>query len=117
MAWAITSTVQAWGLTLRARKIRNRYGWGGPDLVVEILSPSTAKKDLNEKFALFEEHGVREYWVFDTFARSIWVYRRTPEGHFDRGELRETPVDPQPIASRVLEGFSIDPTTIFEGLT
>jgi Uma2 family endonuclease len=36
---------------------------GAPDLVVEILSPSTAKKDLNEKFKIYEESGVREYWI------------------------------------------------------
>jgi len=98
-------------------KVRNRYGWGAPDLAVEILSPSTAKKDLNEKFDLFEAHGVREYWVFDPFARSVWVYRRTQEGHFDRGELRESPQDLEPIASKVLEGFSVDPAAIFAGLT
>ena len=36
---------------------------GAPDLIVEILSPSTASKDLNEKYQLYEEHGVKEYWV------------------------------------------------------
>lgn len=99
-----------------AAKVRSRYGWGAPDLAVEILSPTTAKKDLNEKFTLYEEHGVREYWVFDPFARSIWVYRLCQDGHFDQGELRETPVDLEPIASKVLEGFSIDPAAIFADL-
>jgi Uma2 family endonuclease len=59
---------------------------------------------------------VREYWVFDPFARSIWVYRLGQDGHFDQGELRETPVDLEPIASKVLEGFSIDPAAIFDRL-
>jgi Uma2 family endonuclease len=38
---------------------------------VEILSPSTSKKDLNEKFDLYERHGVREYWVVDPGNESI----------------------------------------------
>ncbi|MBV6645181.1 MAG: Uma2 family endonuclease [Cyclobacteriaceae bacterium] len=36
---------------------------GAPDLIVEILSPSTAEKDLKDKYLLYEEHGVKEYWV------------------------------------------------------
>lgn len=36
---------------------------GAPDLVVEILSPSTRKKDLQDKFELYQETGVREYWI------------------------------------------------------
>lgn len=36
---------------------------GAPDLIVEILSPSTSSKDLREKFWLYQEHRVKEYWV------------------------------------------------------
>jgi Uma2 family endonuclease len=36
---------------------------GAPDLVMEILSPSTRKKDLQDKFELYQETGVREYWI------------------------------------------------------
>ena len=36
---------------------------GPPDLVVEILSPSTSKKDLNDKYSIYEEAGVKEYWI------------------------------------------------------
>jgi len=41
-------------------KIVERGCLGTPDLIVEILSPSTSKKDLNEKFQLYEKHGVKE---------------------------------------------------------
>jgi Uma2 family endonuclease len=38
---------------------------GGPALVVEILSPSTSRKDLHDKFVLYETFGAQEYWVVD----------------------------------------------------
>jgi Uma2 family endonuclease len=36
---------------------------GAPDLIVEILSPGNSKKEMKIKYALYEESGVREYWV------------------------------------------------------
>jgi Uma2 family endonuclease len=36
---------------------------GSPDLIIEILSHSSVKKDVEEKFKLYEENGVREYWI------------------------------------------------------
>jgi len=36
---------------------------GAPDLIIEILSASTAKKDMNDKYQVYEESGVREYWI------------------------------------------------------
>jgi Uma2 family endonuclease len=38
---------------------------GAPDLVVEILSPGTARRDLGEKLRLYADSGVREYWIVD----------------------------------------------------
>jgi Uma2 family endonuclease len=51
-------------------KIDERGCNGSPDLVVEIVSPSSIKKDLNEKFNLYEENEINEYWVVmpDSFA-------------------------------------------------
>ena len=46
-------------------KIIKKGRLGVPDPIVEILSPSTSKKDLNEKSGLYEKHGVKEYWVVD----------------------------------------------------
>ena len=48
---------------------------GAPDLVVEILSVSTAYKDQTAKLTLFERHGVREYWIVDPETRTIEVLK------------------------------------------
>ncbi|MBR1397452.1 MAG: Uma2 family endonuclease [Selenomonadaceae bacterium] len=47
---------------------------GVPDLVVEILSPSTARRDKNEKFFAYEKYGVKEYWIVSPEAKSVDVY-------------------------------------------
>ena len=47
---------------------------GAPDLVVEVLSPSTARFDRGKKKDAYERAGVKEYWIVDTFAKSIEVY-------------------------------------------
>ncbi len=54
--------------------VQNRGIFGTPDLVVEVLSPSTTKNDIGEKKAVYEKHGVREYWIVSPIARSIEVY-------------------------------------------
>ena len=47
---------------------------GVPDLVVEILSPSTARTDKQHKKDVYESCGVPEYWIVDPFGKSIEVY-------------------------------------------
>jgi Uma2 family endonuclease len=47
---------------------------GAPDLIVEILSDSTAKKDYNEKFNLYEENDVKEYWIVNPATQTIEIF-------------------------------------------
>lgn len=47
---------------------------GTPDLIVEVLSPSTAKNDKGYKKELHEKSGVKEYWIIDPVMRSIETY-------------------------------------------
>jgi Uma2 family endonuclease len=57
-----------------------------PDLVVEILSPSTASHDRGEKRAVYERNGVREYWIVDPRAREVVVFALRA-GRFDAGQV------------------------------
>ncbi|EIJ80219.1 hypothetical protein PB1_07657 [Bacillus methanolicus PB1] len=59
---------------------------GAPGLVVEVLSPSTALKDRNEKFKLYEKYGVKEYWMVDPIHKTIEVYGLV-ENHFTQREV------------------------------
>ena len=55
-------------------KIKRTYIDGAPDLVVEVLSPSTAKNDRGYKRDLYERSGIPEYWIVDPSNKSIEVY-------------------------------------------
>lgn len=48
---------------------------GSPDLLVEILSPSTSKRDIGIKKKLYARHGVREYWIVDPERETVDVFR------------------------------------------
>ena len=54
---------------------------GAPDLVIEILSPSTAKYDLKKKKTVYERCGVKEYWIVDPATKSVTGYALR-ENHF-----------------------------------
>jgi len=53
---------------------------GVPDFIVEILSPSTRKKDMLVKLSKYLENDVREYWIVDPDEKRIMVYAETEEG-------------------------------------
>lgn len=55
-------------------KIRRDGVHGAPDLVVEVLSPTTARNDKTVKKAAYAKSGVREYWIVDPEGKSIEIY-------------------------------------------
>ena len=57
---------------------------GGPDLVIEILSPSTSSRDQILKRNLYEANGVKEYWVIDPVYRMLTINVRGRSGRFDQ---------------------------------
>ncbi len=69
------------------KKLDDRGCLGAPDLVVEVLSPSTALLDLREKRDLYERHGVKEYWIVHPVYRVVMVYRMDKGGVYDKAEV------------------------------
>jgi len=60
---------------------------GAPDLVVEILSPSTGKKDMKDKRQLYQRSAVKEYWVVDPVHNTIQVYKVNETGRYGFPEV------------------------------
>lgn len=54
--------------------IKKKGIYGAPDLVVEVLSPSTTANDRGYKKELYEKHEIKEYWIVDTNNKSIDAY-------------------------------------------
>jgi Uma2 family endonuclease len=94
-------------------KLKKYGARGAPYLAVEVLSPSTHVKDLREKFDLYQRMGVREYWIIDPAGEWLNRFVRGEDGRFGPAELRYPLFKKGPIASMVLEGFSVDPAEIF----
>jgi Uma2 family endonuclease len=84
---------------------------GAPDLIVEVQSPSTAKRDLHEKFNLYEESGVKEYWVVYPKVQGLTVFLLQENGKFDEGTSYEF-TGKVPVAT--LKGLEIDLEELFE---
>jgi Uma2 family endonuclease len=94
-------------------KIGERFIRGAPDLIVEILSPSTSKKDINEKFNLYERSGVREYWVIEPKAAWLNRFALNEKGAYGPALVRSKGDGLGLAPSTVLEDFSIDIEELF----
>ena len=82
---------------------------GAPDLVVEILSPSTASRDWRDKLDLYERHGVAEYWLVDPVSEIVWVFQLVDGalvqvGMYSVGDTLTSPL---------LEGFALKLGLVF----
>ncbi len=85
-----------------AERISNQY-WECPDLVVEVLSPGTAKTDRSEKVVEYAAVGIPEYWMVHPNPQVIEVYRLEGEAYVLDGVYRGA----TPIVSHVLAGLDI----------
>ena len=84
---------------------------GAPDLIVEILSPSSSRRDWRDKRGLYAEHGVKEYWIVDPANHIVYVMLLR-DGVL---EIKETYTEGDTVASTTLDGFSIGLNEIFGG--
>ena len=84
---------------------------GAPDMVVEILSQSNRKKDLIKKFHLYENAGVREYWIADPKVKTVTAYVMQDNGEYDDGEIYQTG---EKIPVHIFDGHLIEMNDIFD---
>jgi Uma2 family endonuclease len=82
---------------------------GVPDMVVEILSPSTAQRDMLEKFNIYMRAGVREYWIVDPDEKTVYA-NVLQDGRY----VTTTYADGDAAPVHVLDGCVIDLADVFE---
>lgn len=110
-------------------KTKKKYKgiYGAPDLVIEILSPSTDAKDLGEKKDVYCKTGVKEYWIVDPQSKKVTVYFLSGNSfevdnvYYYRTEkqIEEMPDDEKKaiissFKSRLLVGLETDLSEVFE---
>jgi Uma2 family endonuclease len=93
----------------RCKLVEGRRWHGAPDLVIEIFSPSTARRDKTIKFDLYEKHGVREYWMMDAEAEYLEAFT-LQDAHFVKiGIFGPGETFPSP----VLDGKTVEVEALF----
>ncbi len=91
-------------------KLDRRGCAGAPDLIIEILSPSTAAKDVKDKFALYEETGVREYWIVIPSIAVLQIFKLDAQGKY---QLDRIYTRGDKVKVGIFEDFNIDLHDIF----
>ncbi len=87
---------------------------GVPDLLIEILSPGTSKRDLGIKKKLYAKNGVREYWIVDPEQETIEVLNLKKGEFLGRSCNTGAAGQTSRLSSSVIQGFDIDIKEIFE---
>ena len=68
-------------------KLDDRGCAGAPDMIIEILSPATASKDMIQKFKLYESYGVLEYWIVQPLDKTVMVFKSGKDKKFGKPEI------------------------------
>lgn len=92
-------------------KLDERGCKGSPDMIIEILSPSTAKKDRVDKFNKYEKAGVKEYWVVEPDQKLVSVFLLQENGRYGRTEMY---TNEDNIKISIFPNFEIDLKPVFE---
>jgi Uma2 family endonuclease len=93
----------------KAALIGERMIEGPPDLVAEVLSPSSAYHDLRTKFRAYEQAGVQEYWIIDPERKSVEVFVSSGS----KFQLQQEAEGEGAVQSVLLAGLSVDLADIF----
>lgn len=92
------------------KKLDERGCIGAPDLIIEIVSPLTAAKDMREKFALYEKYGVKEYWIIHPVEETVMVFLCGNEGKYSKPVIY---CSGDIIKVKTLKGLSIGVVDLF----
>ncbi len=82
---------------------------GTPDFIIEIISPSTASRDNIVKTALYEKHGVKEYWIVHPTDKIIFIRRLEADGSYGKVEIR----DKGQVDVSAVKGLTLDLDALF----
>lgn len=94
-------------------KIQEKGCFGAPDWIIEILSPHTTKKDIQDKFDLYEESGVKEYWIVEPKNNTVEVFVLENEKY----RRVRAYVQDDVVQCCTINGLSIDLKDVFEVYT
>ena len=95
-------------------KIDGRGCIGAPEIIIEILSPGNGQRELKIKFSLYQEHGVKEYWIVYPSEHIIMKYVLDENGRFDSGTHY---MGNEPLVSNLLPGFCLAMEDVFDVIT
>jgi len=96
--------------TSRLDIVTNRHVQGAPDLVVEVLSPTTRSHDLGTKLGVYARYGVLWYWVVDPLVKTVHIYELR-EGTYRAAQLLE---GDQMLSSPLFPGIMTEASTLFD---
>lgn len=93
------------------KKLDDKGCIGAPDIVVEILSPGNNQKELKDKYEVYEENGVKEYWIIHPEPKTFIAYILNSKGKYEPTLLKTLGDN---ITTPVLPGFVLDLNKVFD---